>query len=146
MFLLWTLIFLFIFWAFIGLNFAYKNPLYEETQKVVPGLQNKDSFIDYFMNFIGLLEESFGIVLTAFLVANLLPVSESCFFLITIGSCSYINGILKILFHSPRPFFDTPDIQALNWNTSSGNPSGHSMYFTFAIPVLFVVIVKDMIS
>ena len=144
-FTIWTFIFLWIFCAFIGLDFAYKNPLYKETQKFVPNLQSKDSFMDYFMNIISKLGESFGIILTCFIVANVLPFTESCFFLITVATGAYINEILKMLFHSPRPFLDTPNIQALKWSSSYGNPSGHSMYFTFGIPMLYILAFKDMI-
>ena len=39
----------------------------------------------------------------------------------------HLNGILKLIFHSPRPFWYSPEIKALSTETSFGMPSGHSM-------------------
>jgi membrane-associated phospholipid phosphatase len=39
----------------------------------------------------------------------------------------HINGILKMIFHSPRPFWVSQEIKALSTETSFGLPSGHSM-------------------
>jgi len=51
-----------------------------------------------------------------------------------------------MLFHDPRPFFDTPDIKALACNTSYGNPSGHSMYFTCVFPMLYYLLIKESVE
>lgn len=37
-----------------------------------------------------------------------------------------LNGILKLAFHSPRPYWVSTDIKALNSETSFGIPSGHA--------------------
>lgn len=37
-----------------------------------------------------------------------------------------LNGYLKILFHSPRPFWVDPKVKAYSTETSFGLPSGHS--------------------
>lgn len=39
----------------------------------------------------------------------------------------HLNGVFKVLFHSPRPFWYSPDIKALSTETSFGMPSGHAM-------------------
>ena len=39
----------------------------------------------------------------------------------------HLNGIFKVLFHSPRPFWVSPEVKALSVETSFGMPSGHSM-------------------
>ena len=39
---------------------------------------------------------------------------------------SSLNGYLKILFHSPRPFWVDPKVKAFSSETSFGLPSGHS--------------------
>jgi membrane-associated phospholipid phosphatase len=39
----------------------------------------------------------------------------------------HINGVLKVVFHSPRPFWYSQEIKALSTETSFGMPSGHSM-------------------
>jgi membrane-associated phospholipid phosphatase len=39
----------------------------------------------------------------------------------------HINGVFKVLFHSPRPFWYSQDIKALSTETSFGMPSGHAM-------------------
>ena len=60
-------------------------------------------------------------------------------FLVFLGNV-YLNGILKLLHHDPRPFFVVEDIKAIMWNKSYGNPSGHSMYFTSVFPWLVVIL------
>ena len=42
----------------------------------------------------------------------------------------HFNGIFKVIFHSPRPFWYSPDIKALSTETSFGMPSGHAMNTT----------------
>jgi membrane-associated phospholipid phosphatase len=37
-----------------------------------------------------------------------------------------LNGYLKVLFHSPRPYWVDPNVKALAQETSFGLPSGHS--------------------
>ncbi|CAI2369449.1 unnamed protein product [Moneuplotes crassus] len=145
-FFIWTLVFILIFGAFVCLDLAYEKPLYKETQKFLPDIQDKNSFMDYFMVIIGELGESFGIIATCWIAANILPFSESCFLLISVGACLYINGILKILYHAPRPFFDTPKIEALSCSTSYGNPSGHAMYFSFPFPLVFILLFRSQIK
>jgi membrane-associated phospholipid phosphatase len=39
----------------------------------------------------------------------------------------HINGILKVIFQSPRPFWYSQEIKALSTEVSFGMPSGHSM-------------------
>jgi membrane-associated phospholipid phosphatase len=39
----------------------------------------------------------------------------------------HINGILKVMLHSPRPFWYSQEIKALSTEISFGMPSGHSM-------------------
>lgn len=42
----------------------------------------------------------------------------------------HFNGIFKVIFHSPRPFWYSPGIKALSTETSFGMPSGHAMNTT----------------
>jgi membrane-associated phospholipid phosphatase len=39
----------------------------------------------------------------------------------------HLNGMFKVIFHSPRPFWYSPEIKALSAESSFGMPSGHSM-------------------
>ena len=39
----------------------------------------------------------------------------------------HLNGISKVTFHSPRPFWFSPDVKALSTEMSFGMTSGHSM-------------------
>jgi membrane-associated phospholipid phosphatase len=66
--------------------------------------------------------------------------------MIILAVSMFTNGVLKMLFHDPRPFFNTPNIQSLACNTSYGNPSGHSMYFCSAFPMLFYLLIKESIE
>lgn len=44
------------------------------------------------------------------------------FFLIT-----YLCSIIKMIYHNPRPYWVSPNVQALECYSEYGNPSGHSM-------------------
>ena len=98
------------------------------------------------MQIIGYLGENYGIILTALILLSILPYSESLFYLSVLISQIYINGILKILHHDPRPFFVTADIQALMCNKSYGNPSGHSMTFTTTWPLFFYLLFHSKVN
>ncbi len=39
----------------------------------------------------------------------------------------HLNGMFKVIFHSPRPFWYSPEVKALSAESSFGMPSGHSM-------------------
>lgn len=139
-------IFIVLIGIVIGTSFAYKDPLYEATQDEVPDMQVEDSFWHHFLEYLALLGETYGMIVTIFIVISILPVSESMFYIVVLATTMYSNGILKMLFHDPRPFFDTPDIKALACNTSYGNPSGHSMYFTCVFPMLYYLLIKESVE
>ena len=61
----------------------------------------------YFMKYFGELGEVPGIVITLLISAMILSYSESCFYATTVGANFYINGGMKLLFHQPRPFWNT---------------------------------------
>jgi membrane-associated phospholipid phosphatase len=105
-------------------------------------MQDEHSFMHYFMEYFGELGEAPGIIITSLIVVMIGPYSESCFYVTIVGATMYINGGLKLLFHDPRPFWNTSDIEALNCSYSYGNPSGHAMYFTAAVPILYFLLFK----
>jgi membrane-associated phospholipid phosphatase len=39
---------------------------------------------------------------------------------------NFFNGVLKVAFHGPRPYWIDPQVQALSSETSFGMPSGHA--------------------
>ncbi len=39
----------------------------------------------------------------------------------------HLNGIFKVIFHSPRPYWYSSEVNALSAETSFGMPSGHAM-------------------
>ena len=83
-----------------------------------------------------------GILVTLFIFITIVPYIDSIFIFWVFLANVYLNGVLKLLHHDPRPFFVVDEIKAIMWNKSYGNPSGHSMYFTSVLPCLVVVLLE----
>lgn len=138
--MLWNGIFLLIFGLLVGIEFAYRDPLFDLNNQIVPKMQEKDSFMHHLMEAIAYLGESPGVICTACIAVSVLPYSKGIFYLLVLSLMSFLNAFMKILYHDPRPFYVDEDVQALHCSKSYGNPSGHTMYFTCVFPMLFYLI------
>ena len=50
---------------------------------------------------------------------------------------------MKVLYHSPRPFFVAGDIKAYYWSKEYGNPSGHAMYIPSVLPLILYLVLRQ---
>lgn len=139
-FLIMNCLFWVIYAVVIGTDFVYKDALFDKDIETVPDIQDKDSFMDHFMFILGYAGESEGITLTNLIAISIFPYIDGLFYTLVVLSSAYMNGVLKLLHHDPRPFYAEGDVEALMWDKSYGNPSGHSMYFTTVIPMFFYLI------
>ena len=94
------------------------------------------------MNLIGELGEMNGIIFMLLIYVSFIPYSDTLFILIVLLSVLLLNGMMKLIYHDPRPYFVSKNIDAIDWSTSYGNPSGHSMFFTSVYPWMMVCIIE----
>lgn len=132
----------------VGVENAYREPLYKYSIKVTLKMQKWESqgwtnfylFISFFGYEIGL-----GIV---FILAYVFSQRRTFIKLLLAFFVSQsIIAFFKAFYHSPRPYFTEPEIHALDCATGYGNPSGHavivpSIYGTFWL-LMFFDITKD---
>ena len=87
-------------------------------------LNNKLKFRHYFINLD--------------IFASFLPYSDTLFITMVLLSSEYLEGVLKLLLHDPRPFYVDGNVKAIDCAGSFGNPSGHSIRITTILPWLIV--------
>lgn len=75
------------------------------------------------LSFLG--QEDFLVLFTAFMYWCVSP-SWGMRMLAVLLLSSFTNGVLKWLFHAPRPYWVAPEVRALSTETSYGIPSGHA--------------------
>lgn len=102
-----------IYAVVIGTDFVYKDALFDKDIETVPDIQDKDSFMDHFMFILGYAGESEGITLTNLIAISIFPYIDGLFYTLVVLSSAYMNGVLKLLHHDPRPFYAEGDVEAL---------------------------------
>ena len=81
-----------------------------------------------FFTFLGFEEFYFTIMPAIYWCVNSIIGAR---LLILLATTTGLNEVLKLVFHSPRPFWVSTDVHALSSDTSFGIPSGHAQT-TFA--------------
>ena len=142
-FLIWSVICIVVFGFLVGIEFTYRNYLFEINSKTVPHFQYESLFLNDFMIALGYLGEDEGIAAVTFIFSSILSYSDGIITLILIILTLYINGIMKVLYHSPRPFFVAGDIKAYYWSKEYGNPSGHAMYIPSVLPLILYLVLRQ---
>jgi membrane-associated phospholipid phosphatase len=109
----------------IGLEFLYRDPLFEISLKLIENIQfsSSDQFKIY---------EVFTILGTASIVIPILiivflwfPINKSFSLFIVYIFCAYWDNLLKIIYGNPRPYWVKTSLFK-QCNGGYGNPSGHA--------------------
>ncbi|CDW73235.1 pap2 superfamily phosphatase [Stylonychia lemnae] len=122
----------------------YREPLFNLTLRVVPDVQKDISdFALYYFKFMTLF--GYGhFAVGVFVLFFTFSTREKAFYLLLVHTVAGIlNQELKIIYHNPRPYIMSPDVQALACSKSFGNPSGHSSLSACYFVTLFLVIYHD---
>ena len=113
----------------IGVEFAYRNPLFKRSITLQENLRDKysenSSFYKYwkFMSYFGEAKITLSIFAIIFLF---LPINSSFTLLLVIGFSSYITNLFKMLYRNKRPYWESEKLDIV-CNSGYGNPSGHSL-------------------
>lgn len=70
------------------------------------------------------------------------PLSKSFSFVIGIIACNFIDNVMKLLYHDPRPFWSNIDLFSDSCDGGFGNPSGHAFTSTFTYLGFFRLLSK----
>lgn len=126
----------------IGVECVYREALYNKSLKIEQTIQENISKAgrDYFafITHLGELKVTLGFVALVFIFFSL----SKSFALVSIYIYGYyFTNLMKMMYHSPRPFWDNNQIQP-SCNTGFGNPSGHSVT-TFSLYLGLFHIITD---
>lgn len=124
------IIFIIVFCVIIGIEFAYRDPLYNASFDIIENIQKNRStaFGDWFFYYLALIGAGplyFGILL---IIMNWGSRSRTFYIMMLLCSCLFIMNITKLLYHQPRPYVLDPNITPKLCSTEFGNPSGHTLF------------------
>lgn len=112
----------------VGTNFAYKEPLFEESLEIMRSMQTDDESIINLYAWMGYGANVEVIYFFAFIFVGIMPYAEGLFVLFELFFASLVSGWMKQLHHDPRPFWvETYDAHGCIF--SYANPSGHNIYY-----------------
>jgi membrane-associated phospholipid phosphatase len=130
----------------VGTETLYRQPLFEYSIPFIADLQNYLNF-NVFIAFKSLT--SFGYAyagVTFFVFVYCLASREKAFyilFVVVLQEC--FNQELKLVYHSPRPYFVGPDIiPYFSCSKSFGNPSSHCSFAACFYLTLFLILFHEL--
>jgi len=111
----------------IGIEVAYRSPLFDKSLTIIEDLQNNASKAskDFFLFITNFGTEAVLIPMYA-ICLNWLPLSKSFTFLQVLIISVVIDNIFKLIYSNPRPYFSDTNITPIQCEGGYGNPSGHS--------------------
>jgi len=108
-----------------------RQPLFDESVKFEERIHeeypDKDSSLYSFAKFLSFLPKSI-ILGVAFLLCYLFcNIQKSFVMIMSIYFYLMLNGLLKLIYHNPRPIWESNKIMTVSCEGGFGNPSGHSL-------------------
>ena len=122
----------------------YKARLEDYDTELIVMIQTDNAILNFFMSTVGYVIERDGIILTYTFLATFFDYTETCYIMIILFIKLYINGIQKMLYRDPRPFFIDENVKAIFCDRTYGNPSGHSMYFVSVFPIIVYMLISHL--
>ena len=121
---------LFVIASVVGELF-YRQPLFDESIDFeLKWRQNAWGFTKTSYNIITNLGGEYGLILYLIIIYFFFPLTKSFCFMIGVIACTYLDNIMKLWYHDPRPFWEENKLHS-NCDGGFGNPSGHSFISTF---------------
>eukprot|EP00826_Nyctotherus_ovalis_P008811 TRINITY_DN12291_c0_g1_i1.p1 TRINITY_DN12291_c0_g1~~TRINITY_DN12291_c0_g1_i1.p1 ORF type:complete len:421 (+),score=66.65 TRINITY_DN12291_c0_g1_i1:164-1426(+) len=125
----------------VCIELAYRQPLYDHSLDVISDWQGKenDSLKDFFklISFLGTDNVMAAVLILSysFMPRRMIMKFVFCFYTI-----QNTLAFFKIFYHSPRPYFSSDEVAALNCTHGYGNPSGHCMFNTAFFGTIWVLV------
>ena len=129
-FIKFIILLLFVIASVVGELF-YRQPLFDESIDFeLKWRQNAWGFTKTSYNIITNLGGEYGLILYLIIIYFFFPLTKSFCFMIGVIACTYLDNIMKLWYHDPRPFWEESKLHS-NCDGGFGNPSGHSFISTF---------------
>jgi len=125
----WLVFSLFITSVFISELF-FRDPLYNASFNLIQYLQGNDpknSSLVYAANIFSILGSKTTFIPIIFIVYNYANIYKTYILLMMLLVGFAETSILKMIYTSPRPFFDMSMVEIIGCTGSWGNPSGHTL-------------------
>ena len=135
-----TFFFIFIILVFI-LELIFKKPLNYFTLLILKNL-NYDGRFCYFLEKILVIHSSFLKIFVLIIIVNFKSIFVGLVFVLITESLTIFNGILKLIYIEPRPFWEI-DIVPCNCKVSYGNPSIVSSDITMIFLLIYKIFGKN---
>ena len=78
-----------------------------------------------------LYTDTIALVIAAPILVSMLQFKQrarALYFVVMLTTMLFTMNISKLFYHEPRPFWVSPQIEAMTCSTQYGNPSGHSLF------------------
>ena len=135
---------LFVIASVVGELF-YRQPLFDESIDFeLKWRQNAWGFTKTSYNIITNLGGEYGLILYLIIIYFFFPLTKSFCFMIGVIACTYLDNIMKLWYHDPRPFWEESKLHS-NCDGGFGNPSGHSFTSTFTYLGVFQLLSQTQI-
>ena len=119
------------FCIIIGIEFTYRNILFNKSLSTITNLQHKlPSSAKMFFKTLSHLGTAKCTLTTFAVVFIFFPISSSYLYISVIIYASYTTNTMKLIYQNPRPIFidiNNTLENGLSCNNGFGNPSGHSL-------------------
>jgi membrane-associated phospholipid phosphatase len=123
------LVFYAILAVIVGIEFAYRDPLYNASIPAIHYLQdgatNFGKAIFVALSFIGAGPLYFVVFLIIF---NWGGRPRAFYYLTLLVGNLWLMNLTKIAYHNPRPYMTDDKIEPIGCSHEYGNPSGHSLF------------------
>lgn len=137
-----VLLFIFVVLTIVT-EFFYREKLYETSLSFIEEW-HKDpwSITKIFFQIMTTLGGEYCLVIYLLLIYFFFPLSKSFSFVIGIIACNFIDNVMKLLYHNPRPYWNEPSLFSGSCDGGFGNPSGHAYTSTFTYLGFFRLLSK----
>ena len=116
--------------SYIIADSFFRDSAFESSNNFAVSLQkslNSKFFEIFFIVFCDILYPIVtAVILMTFYALTVQKIKTLAFFLYFF-LITYVCSILKLIYHNPRPYWVSPNVEALECYSEYGNPSGHSM-------------------
>ena len=137
-----VLLFIFVVLTIVTEMF-YRKGLYDKSVTFIEEWQ-KDPWptTKIFFQIMTSLGGEYCLVIYLLLIYFFFPLSKSFSFVIGIIACIFLDNVMKLLYHDPRPFWTNTDLYSGSCDGGFGNPSGHAYASTFTYLGFFRLLSK----
>ncbi len=118
-----------LFAAIVATESLYRSPLYQAgVDFIIDWQQNHRSVHwDNFFWLVSLFGQPAGVGALFIILYNLLPRRSLLHMCLAFFVGQTVLSFFKEFYHAPRPYFDSPKVEAIECAAGYGNPSGHGV-------------------